>query len=120
VDRIERDILIAAPPEVVWEVVTEPEHVSQWFSDAAFEARPGANGMIADYEIRIEDVEPLRRFSFRWDGSLLVEFTLTAEDGGTRLSLVESGFEERGGYKAEHEAGWTKFLGQLREYAEAR
>jgi hypothetical protein len=32
----------------------------------------------------------------------------------------ESGFEERGGYKAEHEAGWTKFVGQLREYAEAR
>ena len=118
-DRIQRDVLIAAPPEVVWEVVTEPEHVTEWFSDAAFEARPGATGTISTFEIRIEEVEPPRRFSFRWEG-LLVEFTLTAEDGQTRLSLVESGFEGRGGYKAEHETGWTKFLGQLREYAEAR
>ena len=118
-DRIQRDVLIAAPPEVVWEVVTESEHVTEWFSDAAFEARPGATGTISTFEIRIEEVEPPRRFSFRWEG-LLVEFTLTAEDGQTRLSLVESGFEGRGGYKAEHETGWTKFLGQLREYAEAR
>jgi uncharacterized protein YndB with AHSA1/START domain len=119
VDRIQRDVLIAAPPEVVWEVITEPEHVTQWFSDAAFEPTPGTTGTIAAHEIRIEEVEPPRRFSFRWD-ALLVEFTLTAEDGGTRLSLIESGFEGRGGYKAEHESGWTKFLGQLREYAEAR
>ena len=118
-DRIQRDILIAAPPEVVWEVVTEPEHVSHWFADAAFEATPGTTGTIAAHEIRIEEAEPPRRFSFRWE-SLLVEFTLTAEDGGTRLSLVESGFEGRGGYQAEHEGGWTKFLARLVEYAEAR
>ena len=118
-DRIERDILIAAPPGVVWEVITEPGHVTQWFSDAAFEASPGATGSIAGHEIRIEEVEPPHRFSFSWE-ALLVEFTLTPEDGGTRLSLVESGFEGRGGYRAEHEAGWTKFLGQLREYAETR
>ena len=118
-DRIQRDVLIAAPPEVVWEVVTEPEHVRQWMSDAAFEARAGTTGTIGTHEIRIEDVEPPRRFSFRWE-SLLVEFTLSEEDGGTRLSLVESGFEGRGGYRAEHEGGWTKFLAQLREYAEVR
>jgi uncharacterized protein YndB with AHSA1/START domain len=119
VDRIERDILIAAPPEVVWEVITEPEHMSQWFSDAEFEATPGASGTIATYAIRIEAVEPPRRFSFSWD-ALLVEFTLTAEDGGTRLRLVESGFEGRDAQRSEHERGWTKFLGQLVEYAEAR
>lgn len=118
-DRIERDILIAAPPEVVWEVITEPEHMAQWFSDADFELKPGADGTIATYEIRIEDVEPPRRFSFRWD-ALLVEFTLAAEGDGTRLRLVESGFENRAAQRVEHEGGWTKFLGQLREYAEAR
>lgn len=118
-DRIQRDILIAAPPEVVWEVVTEPEHMSHWLSDAEFEAKPGARGTIFTYDIRIEEVEPPRRFSFRWD-ALLVEFTLTAEDGGTRLSLVESGFEGRDAKRTEHEGGWTNFLGRLRVYAEAR
>src|SRR5262245_49097070 len=99
--------MIAAPPEVVWEVVTEPEHVSEWFSAGGCEASPGTAGTIAAHEIRIEAVGPPRRFSFSWE-SLLVEFTLTEEDGGTRLSLVESGFEGRGGYRAEHEGGWTK------------
>jgi uncharacterized protein YndB with AHSA1/START domain len=119
VDRIQRDVMISAPPEVVWEVVTEPEHVKEWFADAAFEARAGTTGTISGHEIRIEEVEPPRRFSFRWN-ALLVEFTLTAEEGGTRLSLVESGFDGGGGYQAEHEAGWTKYLGQLRDYAQAR
>ena len=32
--RIEREILIEAPVEVVWEVVTQPEHISGWFSDS--------------------------------------------------------------------------------------
>ena len=118
-DRIERDILIAAPPEVVWEVITEPEDMSRWFSDAEFEATPGANGTISTYAIRIEAVDPPRRFSFSWD-ALLVEFTLTAEGGGTRLQLVESGFEGRDAQRTEHEGGWTRFLGQLVEYAEAR
>ena len=118
-DRIERDILIAAPPEVVWEVVTEAEHVSQWFSDAEFEATPGAGGRIAGFEIQIEEVEPPRRFSFRWD-ALLVEFMLAAEDGGTRLRVLESGFENRDAQRVDHEGGWEKFLGQLRDYAHAR
>jgi uncharacterized protein YndB with AHSA1/START domain len=31
---IERDILIDAPVEVVWSIVTEPEHVGRWLSDS--------------------------------------------------------------------------------------
>jgi uncharacterized protein YndB with AHSA1/START domain len=119
VDRIQRDVVIAAPPEVVWEVITEPEHVTQWFADAEFEPKPGANGRIAAYEIRIEDVDRPRRFSFTWDSSLLVEFTLAEEEGGTRLRVEESGFENRD-KRTDHEGGWAKFLGRLREYAEAR
>ena len=30
-DRIERDIVIAAPIERVWKVLTAPEHVGVWF-----------------------------------------------------------------------------------------
>ena len=31
-DGIERDVLIDAPLEVVWDVVTRPEHIRRWFS----------------------------------------------------------------------------------------
>jgi uncharacterized protein YndB with AHSA1/START domain len=34
-DRIEQEILIDAAVEVVWSIVTEPEHVGGWFSDTA-------------------------------------------------------------------------------------
>ena len=41
-DRVEREILIEAPPDIVWTVITEAEHVGRWFSDsAAIDLRPG-------------------------------------------------------------------------------
>jgi uncharacterized protein YndB with AHSA1/START domain len=115
-DSIEREILIEAPAEVVWRVITEPDQISRWFSDEAeFEAHPGGAGtltwkpggrggnkevdMIAP--IRVVDTEPYRRFSFRWGhphdaspgegNSALVEFSLIEEAHGTRLRVVESG-----------------------------
>ena len=33
-DSIERTILIAAPIERVWDIVTTPEHMGRWFGDA--------------------------------------------------------------------------------------
>jgi uncharacterized protein YndB with AHSA1/START domain len=94
-DCIEREILIEAPPEVVWGVITEPEQISRWFSDSAdLEARPGAFGLLGwdehgRYDLRVERVEPHRVFSWRWvyppdaepdaSNSLLVEFTLREE-----------------------------------------
>jgi uncharacterized protein YndB with AHSA1/START domain len=117
-DSVEREILIEASPEVVWGVITEPEQVSRWFSDAAqIEARVGADGALTwkpggrggDKEvdlvvpIRVIDAEPFRRFSFRWNhpqeaaadesNSALVEFTLIEEPGGTRLRVLESGID---------------------------
>ena len=42
---IEREIHVDASPEVVFEVVSSPEHISEWWSDAAdFETTPGAVG----------------------------------------------------------------------------
>jgi uncharacterized protein YndB with AHSA1/START domain len=115
-DRIEREIRIDAPIEVVWSVVTEPDQITQWFSDSAeFELEPGVDGALtfrgtrkgqvdpqpdAVVNLRVERVEPPRYFSFRWDypsgadpdaQGPLVEFTLTKDGDATRLKLVESG-----------------------------
>jgi uncharacterized protein YndB with AHSA1/START domain len=117
-DSVEREILIEASPEVVWDVITEPEQISRWFSDAAdVERRAGADGALiwrpggrgkhkesdATVPIRVVEAEPCRRFSFRWNhppgvepdatNSALVEFTLIEEAGGTRLRVVESGID---------------------------
>jgi uncharacterized protein YndB with AHSA1/START domain len=138
-DRIEREILIDAPLDVVWAVITEPEHVGGWFSDAAvIDLRPGGEVTLTweghgSERWRVETVDPPHFVSFRWlraadeepreSNSTLVEFILTAAGEGTRLRVVESGFrqlersEEEKEEDAEgHRSGWELELGELQEY----
>jgi len=143
--QIERETVIAAPVERVWEVLTEPEHVGRWFSDAGaeIELRPGGAIVLRWAEMgvgraRVVDVDPPRRFTYRWAAirehwgeepddrnSTLVEFTLAPEGDGTRLRVVESGFEalegsdeQRRRSVEDNTEGWEKQLGNVREYAE--
>jgi uncharacterized protein YndB with AHSA1/START domain len=140
-DRIEQEIVIEAPPEVVWELVTDPEHVGVWFGDAAqIDLRPGGDAAFTwegygTFLARVEKVEQPRFFSFSWSrpketpvaegNSTLVEFSLRAEGEGTRLTVVESGFaalaraeDEKARQLTDNTEGWTVELGHLREYAE--
>ena len=136
-----RQIHIDAPPEVVFEVVSRPEHIRQWWSDdASLDPTPGAVGEVVWGDrttvqpITVVDVEPPRRFSLRWvspdgepatpDNSLLVTFDLEADGAGTLLRLTETGFREKGWELAvleqayqEHVVGWEMFLPRLAEYA---
>lgn len=139
---LERQIHVDASPEVVFEVVSRPEHLKEWWSDDASlgEPSPGAVGELVwgDREhvstMTVVDMDPPRRFSFRWvapegepaaaGNSLLVTFDLEPSRGGTLLRLTETGFREKGWEIAvleeqyrEHEAGWDLFLPRLRTYA---
>jgi len=139
-DSISRDVLIDAPLERVWAIVTEPRHVARWFSDEAeIDLQPGGAMLLTwhrlgAYRGRVEAVEPPRRFAFRWlrrednepgEGtSTLVEMTLTREGPGTRLRVVESGFRElswpeddQARYADENARGWIVELDELRDYA---
>jgi len=143
-DRIERDILIDAPPEVVWSVLTEPEHINSWFTDAVeLDARDGGAGTFTWIQggaerqvvaLRIERLDRPRFFSFRWNfpqgqeptdrNATLVEFTLTPEGGQTRLHLAESGIrmldrsdDQQASYADEHSNGWDVILARLAGYA---
>jgi uncharacterized protein YndB with AHSA1/START domain len=141
--RIERDIVIEAPVELVWAVVTEPEHISGWFSESVeLDLRPGGAMVLRWSEHgavrgRVEQVEPPRYFSFRWvlrpgddvsdDSSTLVEFSLKEEGDSTRLTVVESGFDgfgaaddERQQHYDSHQRGWELELGELGEYLRVR
>jgi uncharacterized protein YndB with AHSA1/START domain len=142
-ERIEHEILIDAPLEVVWAVVTEPEQVGAWFSDTAdIDLRPGGRATLVWREYGtvhgwVEAVEPPRFFSFRWirgpgtelrDGnSTLVEFSLSPEGEGTRLRVVESGFrgldasdDEKARDVEGHRKGWELELGELDDYVRQR
>jgi uncharacterized protein YndB with AHSA1/START domain len=141
-EQIERETVIAAPVERVWEVLTDARHIGQWFAHAGAEVdlRPG--GLLVmrweehgTYLARIEKVEPHRVFSYRWahpadeepraGNSTLVEFTLSPEGNGTRLRVVESGFPslevpetEKTTHGAENIQGWQGGLAELQSYIE--
>ena len=117
-DRIERSIVLKAPRSRVWRALTHAPEFGTWFrarlDDQAFAPGRVARGPIAypgfehlTMEVTVERMEPERLFSFRWhpyavdpeadysaEPATLVEFTLAdADDGGTVLTVVESGFD---------------------------
>jgi uncharacterized protein YndB with AHSA1/START domain len=140
-DRIERQIVIDAPIELVWAVITEPEHINQWFGDVTeVDLRPGGRVMFGWPEHGhtthglVDRVEPPNAFAFRWDRETeddvdgtsytRVEFTLHPEGESTRLTVVESGFRELAMPEADrrrdadgHREGWERELNELAEYA---
>ena len=139
-DTIQREILIDAPPRVVWSIVTQAEHLAGWFSDEAeIDLRSGGRMLLTwrehgAYEGRVETVDPPHLLAFRWQtregefseaNSTLVVMTLEAEEGGTRLRVVESGFatlprpdNARARYADENSKGWLTELDELRDYVD--
>ena len=140
---IEREIHIDATPEVVYQVISTPEHLREWWpDDARFAPAPGSAGEIVfrghggDGRVgfTVVEVRPPHTFSFRWThpvgevagegNSLLVTFELTASGGGTLLRMTETGFRAMGWEAAvleeqyrEHATGWDFYLPRLVSYA---
>ena len=143
---IERQIHIDAPPEVVFEVITSPEHIKDWWepSEVTLEARAGGAGEVVWGDrsspdghvatLTVVDAVPPRLFSFRWvypDGavaapanSLLVTFEVTPSGTGSVLHLTESGFREKGWEVAamereyqDHVQGWDRFVPRIADCA---
>lgn len=141
---IEREIHVEASPEVVYEVISTPEHLREWWPDGAeFEPVPGATGVVSFGDrstlegkavpLTVVEADPPRRFSFRWAyeegaaatpvNSLLVTFDLVRSGAGTLLRFTETGFREKGWEAAvlekaycEHVTGWDHFLPRLVAY----
>ena len=94
---IRREIVLPAPREDVWEALTEPDRLEDWFAnDVDLDLRPGGGASFrwSNGEERhaiVTEVEPERRLSFEWeDEEGEVEFTLDDDVDGTRLVVVES------------------------------
>src|SRR5262245_14350115 len=115
-DRIEKEIVMKAARARVWRALTDPAEFGKWFGVEMKEAFiPGARaqGRITHpgYEhltldMTVERMEPESLFSWRWhpyavdpnrdysgEPTTLVECELTDVPEGTRLRIVESGFD---------------------------
>ncbi|MEU4690222.1 SRPBCC domain-containing protein [Actinoplanes sp. NPDC023714] len=137
---IEREIYIEATPEVVFDVVSSPEHIKGWWpDDADYSLVAGEPGHISFgdkvEQFTVVEAKPPALFQFRWThgpgevaaagNSLLVTFELHPSGDGTLLRMTETGFRERGWEAAvleqcfnDHVSGWNHFLPRLAPYAE--
>lgn len=143
---IERELQVAASPDVVYEVISSAEHLSEWWPDHAEldHAAIGGRGRLTfgdpgspdakSERFLVVEAEPPKRFAFRWViepdedatdlNSLLVTFELVPAADGTLVRFSESGFRERGWEAAvleqayrDHVQGWDHFLPRLVSHA---
>jgi uncharacterized protein YndB with AHSA1/START domain len=77
--EVTREVVVEAPAEEVWEALTDPDQLEEWFGEDG-ETR----------ELRIEEVETGRRVAYTWDeGRVAIE--LEEAGGATRVRVTESG-----------------------------
>jgi len=138
---ITRTIDIKASTAKVWAAITEPDLIAQWFGDSAeFDASPGGVGVFGwkdhdhgPFRVLVERADKPKTLVYRWareanvdpapGNSTLVQFDLAEIDGGTRLTLLESGFDELKEPQAARDGnveGWKSELADLVEFVESR
>lgn len=145
-DKIERSIDLQAPVDRVWRALTDHREFGSWFRvaiDGPFVEGEAASGNITypGYEhvrwnVRIVAMEAPRRFAFTWhpyavepdvdystEEPTLVEFFLESRGGGTRLTVVESGFDKVPAHRRDeairmNSGGWTEQIDNIRKHVD--
>src|ERR671937_527682 len=91
-----REIVFPVPPDEVWEALTDPEQLEEWFAnDVELDPREGGEGVFRwdDGEERhatVVEAAPGERLVLDWDDDGTVELTLEEVEDGTRLLVRES------------------------------
>jgi len=154
-EGIVKQVVLRAPLERVWRAIAEADAFGHWFGarfDGGFEAGARLHARIeptavdADvarqqqpyagmaFDVVVERIEPMHRFSFRWhpggsasgpdpsdEEMTLVEFVLEEVPQGVRLTITESGFERvpaarREQAIADNTGGWEAQTGLIAKY----
>jgi len=93
--EVVREVVFPAPPEEVWEALTEPERLEEWFAnEVELDARPGGAGVFRwgdgdERHATVREAEPAERLVLDWDDAGEVVFTLEEVPEGTRLLVRE-------------------------------
>jgi uncharacterized protein YndB with AHSA1/START domain len=143
-DRIEKKVQLNAPRSRVWRAISDSKQFGEWFRvklNGPFAEGKTVSGNILHpgyehmtMEMMIERIEPERYFSYRWhpyaidpkvdyssEPTTLVEFLLEDANGGTALTIVESGFDRiplarRAEAYRMDDQGWTGQIKAIEKY----
>jgi uncharacterized protein YndB with AHSA1/START domain len=134
-DRIEKRVEMKAPIARVWRALTDFEEFGQWFRvklDGPFVVGQASRGHITwpgyehiKWEAQVVAMEPQHLFAFTWhpyavdpdvdyssETPTRVEFRLEPIEAGTRLTVVETGFDALPEHRRPdclrmNDSGWT-------------
>ena len=137
-DDVIKSATLKAPLERVWTAITDPPEFGAWFGaewDTPFTLGETASGRIVPTKVdadvaasqrpfagtpltlHIDELEPMRRFAFRWTPSpesqalTTVAFELAEGPGGVELTITEAGFDAlepnlRDAAREQNDGGW--------------
>jgi uncharacterized protein YndB with AHSA1/START domain len=145
-DRIEKQIVLRAPRARVWKALADAREFGTWFRvslEGSFAAGEPIRGRVTYpgyehlvFELTVERMEPESFFSWRWhpaavdpkvdyskEPTTLVEFRLADVPEGTRLTVVESGFDKLPASRRDeafrmNSGGWATQAENIRTYVE--
>jgi uncharacterized protein YndB with AHSA1/START domain len=145
-NTIEKTIELSAPIERVWRALTDYREFGEWFRvklEGPFEPGKTIRGNITyegyehlPWEAKIQRMEAPRLFSFTWhpyaidperdfsgEPPTLVEFRLEPTARGTRLTVIESGFDalpvdRRADALRMNDGGWAQQMENVRIHVE--
>jgi uncharacterized protein YndB with AHSA1/START domain len=146
-DAIISEIDISAPPSRVFEVLTDPEQLMRWFTDAScpvkfwkMDARLGGsysyateksnivvNG-VSEFKCRGEIIEfdPPRLLVYTWIGNwhldpekkTIVRWELMPTASGTHVKVTHSGLAQDPEARADYSGGWPGVVEKLKQFSE--
>jgi len=141
-DSIQGEIHIAAPPERVFQAITDPRQLMQWWgqqemyrhTDWKGDVRPGgqwrSDGVSerdgSPYHVSGEylEVDPPRLVSYTWVASwsgplkTVVRWELEAASGGTLVRIRHTGFADAPAAVQGHYEGWQRVIGWMQAFVE--
>jgi uncharacterized protein YndB with AHSA1/START domain len=130
---IEKNLFIKAPPQRVFQALTEQAELERWYlTKAELDLRPGGaisfewDRAMGVYNFgKILVLEPPHRLSYTWEAlepsPTTVTYELTAENDGTRLHLTHTGIGEGEAwdhYYDSRNSGWSVHLNNLAAWLE--
>jgi uncharacterized protein YndB with AHSA1/START domain len=137
---------LRAPVSRVWKALTDHQEFGKWFRvrlDGPFVPGQVSRGNVTypgyehlKWEAVVQKMEPERLFSFTWhpyavepnhdysgEPPTLVEFTVRPTATGTRLTVVESGFDKLPAHRRDlafhrNEEGWAIQVKNIAEHVD--
>ncbi|WP_422772239.1 SRPBCC domain-containing protein [Plantactinospora sp. WMMC1484] len=119
--KMAEEVVIDAPPEAVYESLTDSAKASEWFGyPIEIEPFVGGRWAMGGFDnnpdpAKVLDLTPGRAMTVDWGPIGVVSWELEGSEGKTKLSFVQSGFDQPpyAGW-----TGWLSGLAELRRYHE--